>query len=384
MGLAGDQSKAASSAVVKRDERDDDGNPMTLIRPEPAPQPDELEVVTRRTDPAWAASALLNGQALLVSDLFSTGLGILSRLRGMVRAGLPENRPGQGAEYETERAFRSQFRRASNLLLAPIENHQLLLRKAPQVDWFPLLYPEIGAFLLPFPQVQGLNSSWQWYERGIEIPTLRRRLHPYYGTYFPTRFEHLELFARWLDTFSGSKQTAIDVGTGCGVLAFQLCDAGFDRVIATDINPNAIESVALDCQRLKATPGIALHHSDLLQAVSEPADLIVFNPPWLPGEIHSEIDRAIYYDDSLFERFFAQASARLKPQGRLVLLFSNLITRTDKGGRHPIEHEIQAGCRFQRVCKLQERVQAASKKTKRRRRDPKQERVELWELAPLS
>ena len=54
-------------------------------------------------------------------------------------------------------------------------------------------------------------------------------------------------------------------------------------------------------------------------------DLIVFNPPWMQGTVEGLLDRALYFEQGLFERFFDQASARLRPSGRVVLVFSNLI-----------------------------------------------------------
>ena len=60
-------------------------------------------------------------------------------------------------------------------------------------------------FYVPFPEVQGMNSSWQWYQKGLEVKTLDLTLHPYYGTYFPTRFDHLKLFDKWLKKYDGPK-----------------------------------------------------------------------------------------------------------------------------------------------------------------------------------
>ncbi len=104
--------------------------------------------------------------------------------------------------YQEQREYRSEYRKLSNLILIEIVDHKLKVKKSPSIGWLEKLYPETSDFLLPFPQVQGLNSAWQWYQNGISIPVLRNKVHPYYGTYFPTRFDHLKLFDNWLKRYN--------------------------------------------------------------------------------------------------------------------------------------------------------------------------------------
>jgi methylase of polypeptide subunit release factors len=129
--------------------------------------------------------------------------------------------------------------------------------------------------------VQELFGAWNRYREGVPLAVLGHRLFPFYGTYVPTRVSHLELFGTWLHQHKGSRSRAIDVGTGCGVLALMLCRAGVQRVLATDINPNAVESVSRELGRLAPRPPIDLFCGDLLGPDPTPADLIVFNPPWI-------------------------------------------------------------------------------------------------------
>ena len=159
-----------------------------MIRPEPVDGDTPLSAVDKHSDPAAAAAALIKGEFLLVTDFFSTGLNILAALRRSLDGDKARS------SYADERAFRAAFQDASQRLLAPIEDNRLNLRKAPEIGWLKELYPDTARFVLPFPQVQGLNSSWQWFQKGVKMPVLRRRLHPFYGTYFPSRFEHLRLF----------------------------------------------------------------------------------------------------------------------------------------------------------------------------------------------
>jgi len=236
-----------------------------------------------------------------------------------------------------------------------------------------------------FPQVQGMNSSWQWYKKGIEVETLDLTLHPYYGTYFPTRFDHLKLFDKWLKRYDGAKTNAIDMGVGSGVLSFQLIQNGFENICACDTNKNAIIGVSKEIQRLGYEDKITLKNSDLFENCDVKADLIVFNPPWLLAkhDLQEGIDKAMYYEGDLFPRFFEQALKHLTPNGKIVLIFSNLAQVVDAKSTHPIIEELQKNKRFRKELHLTRDVKASSKKTKRT--DSRgNEKVELWVLTPKS
>ena len=117
---------------------------------------------------------------------------------------------------------------------------------------------------------------------------------------------------------------------------------------------------------------------DLLGTDPAPSDLIVFNPPWLHGEIRSYLDQALFFNDNLFERFFEQAHRTITPNGRVVLVFSNIMQLLQPERPHPILQELETG-RFHLVNKTQRRIKNASNGPGPRRRT--KERVEIWELS---
>lgn len=78
--------------------------------------------------------------------------------------------------------------------------------------------------------------------------------------------------------------------------------------------------------------------------------------------------------------FFAEAKKRMLPEGKLVILFSNLAQITNVTKDHPIEKELVEGERFQLVKCLKKTVKAASEKTKRDQFWRSSEEVELWVL----
>jgi hypothetical protein len=286
--------------------------------------------------------------------------------------------PAEDASYEDRQAFQRTHRAAALRLLAPIANHRLALAGARPIGFLEELYPGLSKFVLPFLVVQELHGAWGRYHGGTHLAVLGHRIHPFFGTYVPTRTVHLELFATWLSQYQGPRTRAVDVGTGCGVLALMLAKAGFERVLATDNNPNAIESVERELKRLESAPPIALMCGDLFGKDTTPADLIVFNPPWVQGEVGDLLDQALLFEDDLLPRFFEQATSRLTESGRIVLLFSNLIGLVQPDIPHPILTELDQG-RLRLVQKLHRKVKPTRTKSGQRRKT--REKVEVWELA---
>lgn len=322
-------------------------------------------------------SHMIAGEYVLVEKLYSHGLEVLTELKKTLLLIYKDK------SFQGQRDYRSSFREASHRLLLKVKNNRLTVKKSPDIGWLELLYPDITTFYISFPEVQGLNSSWQWYQKGIEIRTLDLILHPYYGTYFPTRFDHLKLFDKYLKRYDGRKNNAIEIGVGSGILSFQLIKNGFENIFGTDTNKNAIIGVSKECERLGFDKKIKLNHGDLFDTCDVKADLIVFNPPWLLAKhkLEEGIDKAIYYEEELFPRFFEQAQKHLTEAGKIVLIFSNLAQVVDEESTHPIIEELQKNNRYKKELHLRRDVRASSRRTKRRdSRD--NEKVELWVLVP--
>ena len=344
-------------------------------KPTPISSETKTEPFKRGMDIQNAIDTLEAGKHILISEFYNNGMELLQELRVHLNKKLPNK------SFLEQRQYRKEYRKLSNLVLVEIVDHQISLKKSPSFGWFEKLYPETKDFLLPYPQVQGLNSAWQWYKNGISIPVLRNRVHPYYGTYFPTRFEHLTLFDNWLQRYKGSKKSAIDVGIGSGILSFQMMKHGFQKVFGTDSNPNAIIGLTEFMGDTKLSRKIELDFGHLFGKWEKETELIVFNPPWLPkSQDFDNIDDAIYYNKDLFPDFFTEAKQRLLPDGKLVIMFSNLAQITNITTEHPIEKELAEGGRFKLERCFKKSVKAASEKTKRDQHWRSLEIVELWIL----
>lgn len=90
-------------------------------------------------------------------------------------------------------------------------------------------------------------------------------------------------------------RAALDLGTGCGLLAF-LAARHSERVVATDRNPRAVGIAAFNA-RLNGLDAVSCREGDLFEPVgSERFDLVVTNPPFVISPASTFI-----YRDSGFE-----------------------------------------------------------------------------------
>ena len=332
----------------------------------------------RKMDTEATVVEMIAGKYVLVEEFFSNGMQVLAELKRNLLLVHKEQ------TFEGKRAYRNAFKEASSRLVLKVEENKLLVKRAPDFEWLETLYPDVSEFYVSFSDVQSMNSSWQWYTNGVEVQTLGLSIHPYYGTYFPVKFDHLKLFDKWLKQYKGSKENVINMGVGSGVLSFQLVQNGFKNIVAIDSNKNAIIGVDSESKRLGYADNISLIHSDLFENCETKADLIVFQPPWLPArhELNEELEKAMYYDETLFPRFFEQALNHLNENGKVILIFPNTAEVMDEKSIHPIIEELQKNKRFKKELQLKRDVRASSRRTKRR--DAKsREKVELWVLSPV-
>jgi release factor glutamine methyltransferase len=118
----------------------------------------------------------------------------------------------------------------------------------------------------------------------------------------------------------------LDMGTGSGVgavFAAQWARQGAaGQVIAVDINPAAVRCAQINVLLNDVEGCVVVRRGDLFTAVpGETFDVILFNPPYFPGEPHNMLDRAFRASDVIV-RFAAQVGEHLTDQGTVLLLLS--------------------------------------------------------------
>ena len=320
-------------------------------------------------------NSLKNGEHLCLEGTFGFALTFYSWLKKQNQLKIPVK------DYQSSRKNLDQFRSLTSNLMVRIHDHKATLEKAPEIPWLKDFYPEKKEFLIRFSDFLGMNGAWQWFSKGIKFPVLDQKVHPFYGVYFPTRHEHLLLFDNWLAKNTGFSK-ALDIGTGCGVLALMMLKHGIPFVHATDINPNAVYSATLEFEKRGLQSKTLIEQAPFTGSYEAGGrDLIVFNPPWIPAQVATELDQATYYEPGFFDQFFAQVQKIMNPETTLAILFSDFAKVAGITNEHPIENEIQNKSRFVLTQKLQVPVRQKPSVRKNWLAEIRQhESVELWML----
>jgi SAM-dependent methyltransferase len=225
----------------------------------------------------------------------------------------------------------SQARRAALLgrVLLPFEpDHTLALRRAPDVRaalteaWGA---PDGTASVASIRELQGLIGAHEWRKKGVDVPVLGGRIHPWYGVFSPLRGEYLGLIAQapLPAGATGPQSLAFDIGTGTGVIAALLAKRGVQRVVATDLDPRAIACATENVERLGFARQVDVVRADMFPEGR--AMLVVCNPPWVPTPANAAIERAVYDPDSAMLRaFLGGLAAHLSCSGEGWLVMSDL------------------------------------------------------------
>src|SRR5690606_4251993 len=113
---------------------------------------------------------------------------------------------------------------------------------------------------------------------------------PHYGVFSPSRSEYLGLLMQ--APLPENCQSAFDIGTGTGVLSILLAKRGVSHITATDSSSLAVACAQENIDRAELSRQITV--KELAFFPEGKADLLVCNPPWLPGKVTSSLDAAVY------------------------------------------------------------------------------------------
>ena len=221
------------------------------------------------------------------------------------------------------RLSRAQRARTLGMLLLPFEaDHWLTHRRAPEVaEACQAAYGDSPhPYIVPFTELLGVISANEWRKKGLEIPALGGKIHAHYGVFAPTRHEYLDLL---MHAPLPPGRLALDIGTGTGVIAIALAKRGFKKIIATDNNPRAIACALSNVEHFDLKHQVDVRQLDLFP--TQKADLIVCNPPWIPGKPSSVLETAVYDpDQQMLRGFIQQVGQHLTPSGEAWLVLSDL------------------------------------------------------------
>ncbi len=315
------------------------------------PPPERVGVADDRTTAAAALARARRGEALVYAGDYHNARQLLTamtkRLGQTPASGRRHGRPAPAGRrpappppppardlakaFRHERAHKRLEHEVLARLLVPVEaGWRIPLARAPDVT--AACEEALGPMpatpgVLPLRELLGIVGAHEWRRRGVEVPALGARVHPHYGVYAPVRGEYVELVAAAAAEWPVAGKRAYDVGTGTGVLALVLARAGA-RVVATDVEAAAVACARENAVRLGLADRVEVMQADLFPEGGAPADLVVSNPPWLPAEAASPLERAVYDPGGRFlERLLQALPARLAPGGEAWIVISDLAER---------------------------------------------------------
>ncbi|HZX29201.1 MAG TPA: class I SAM-dependent methyltransferase [Telluria sp.] len=284
------------------------------------------------TTPADAAFRLASeGTALLWRGDFQNARQMLQALarradhkgRGK-RAKAPKQPATLTEAFHLHRMAQAQRARILSMLLIPFEpGYRIPLRRAPDVaEACREAYGAAdGTFVIALRELLGVIGAHEWRKNGVPIPALGgERIHPWYGVFSPIRGEYVDLVAQ--APLPAGTRTAFDIGVGTGVLAAVLARRGIQRVTGTDQDERALGCARANIARLGLEDRVDVVAADLFPPGR--ADLVVCNPPWLPGRPSASIEGAVYDPDSrMLNGFLGGLKDHLEPHGEGWLILSD-------------------------------------------------------------
>jgi methylase of polypeptide subunit release factors len=119
-----------------------------------------------------------------------------------------------------------------------------------------------------------------------------------------------------------------------------LVKKGVAQVIATDTSTRALACAHQNIESLGLKKQITLQEIDLFPAGR--ADLVVCNPPWLPGRPASPLEHAIYdQDQHMLSGFLSDLAEHLNPKGQGWLILSDLAEHLHLRSREQLLAQIE-------------------------------------------
>jgi methylase of polypeptide subunit release factors len=296
----------------------------------PAPKKVVLADDTMNADTAYRLA--LEGTGLLWRGDFQNARQLLQALvrriehkGGRAKRAKAAAKPATLTEqFHRHRLAQLQRARTLAMLLIPFEgDYTIPLRRAPDVkEACTEAYGPAGdAFVASLRELLGVIGAHEWRRKGVFIPALDERIHPWYGVFSPVRGEYVELVAQ--APLPAGATLAFDIGAGTGVLSAVLAHRGLQGVIATDVDERALGCARANIGRLGLQDQVEVVRADLFPQGR--ANLVVCNPPWLPGKPSSSIEYAVYDPDSRMLRgFLAGLKEHLLEGGEGWLILSDL------------------------------------------------------------
>ena len=94
-------------------------------------------------------------------------------------------------------------------------------------------------------------------------------------------------------------KSALDIGTGTGILACTIAKYTLSKSTALDVSDNALKIAEENIKNLDLSEKVKTLKSNLFEKVSKKYDLIVSNPPYIPLSEKATIQKEVTFDPDL-------------------------------------------------------------------------------------
>ncbi|MBL8362720.1 MAG: class I SAM-dependent methyltransferase [Rubrivivax sp.] len=314
------------------------------------PPPRRVRVADDTMNADTAHRLACEGTALLWRGDYHQARQLLQALARRIERRPRKAAPGPGPTpaqaFHLHRKAQAERARILGMLLIPFDADQRVpLRRAPDVRaaceeaWGPAGEPCVASLR----DLMGMIGAHEWRRRGVRVQALGDALvHPHYGVFSPVRGEYVDLVAQApLPAGLAAHSLAWDIGTGTGVLAAVLARRGVQQVVATDSDVRALACARENLARLPGGHAVQVIEADLFPDGRAP--LVVCNPPWLPAQPGSPIERALYDPGSrMLKGYLAGLRDHLAPRGEGWLILSDLAEHLGLRTRDELEGWIAA------------------------------------------
>lgn len=138
---------------------------------------------------------------------------------------------------------------------------------------------------------------------------------------------------RWLSNEAAlTGSSVLEIGTGTGIVAIHTALEGARKIVATDINPNAVANAKYNAMHLDIK-NIVFQLVTTTEELGQPGpftaiapgerfDLIISNPPWEDDTVINPAAYALYDTDFvLLDGFINEADDFLLPGGQMLLAY---------------------------------------------------------------
>lgn len=154
----------------------------------------------------------------------------------------------------------------------------------------------------------------------------------YPNVFSPKYFYDTELFADNFPVKEGEEM--LEIGPGTGAISIIAVYKGARRVLAIDINPDAVKNTKANIELHQMQDRVEVRHGNLYEPLraEEKFDTIFWNTPFgfVEAENVPDLEKAVYdpgYKST--EKFIKEAKEHLKKSGRVLIGFSTTLGKLD-------------------------------------------------------